>query len=109
MNSVVRQAHDAGARLEAELRAGFSEWMRVRNYSPRTIPDYDRYVRNLLRWLSRAASVSSISDVSPALLRQYQLFLCRPAPPCEGAPPRLLSVSSQICHLAAVRTFFSWL
>ncbi len=95
--------------LEAGLRAGFTVWMEARNYSPRTIPDYDRYVRDFLRWLARNVAVSSISEVSPAHLRRYQLSLCRPAPSRDGAPPRLLAVSSQICRLAAVRTFFTWL
>ena len=109
MSSVVRQACGSDAWLEAGLCPGFSGWMEVRNYSARTIPDYDRYVRDFLRWLARNVAVSSISQVSPAHLRRYQLSLCRPAPQHIGAPPRLLSASSQICRLAAVKTFFSWL
>lgn len=109
MRGSVGQADGSDAVLETGLRPGFRGWMETRNYSARTIPDYDRYVRDCLRWLARWARVSSISQVSAAHLRRYQLFLCRPAPPREGAPPRLLSVSSQVCRLAAVKTFFSWL
>lgn len=109
MSSVVRQACSPDAGLGAGLCPGFSAWMEARNYSVRTTPDYDRYVRNFLDWLARGASVSTISQVSPAHLRRYQLFLCRPSPPRDGEPPRVLSVSSQICRLAAVKTFFSWL
>jgi integrase/recombinase XerD len=91
------------------LRARFGEWLEARNYSPRTRPDYDRYVRDFLNWIAENAPLSSVAEVSPAHIQQYQLSLCYPQAKDDGTPGKVLSISSQICRLAAVKTFFSWL
>ncbi len=91
------------------LRARFVEWLEARNYSPRTRPDYDRYVRDFLLWINENTSLSSIAEVLPAHVQQYQLSLCYPLPKEDNTPGRVLSISAQICRLAAIKTFFSWL
>lgn len=91
------------------LRARFVEWLEARNYSPRTRPDYDRYVRDFLLWVNENTSLSSIAEVLPAHVQQYQLALCYRLPKEDGTPARVLSISAQICRLAAIKTFFSWL
>ena len=94
MGDTARPGRAAGGGLDTGLRDCFREWMEARGYSPRTVPDYDRYVRDLLFWLARHAPVSSVPEVTPEHLRQYQLALSRPAPTRAGAPARVLSVSS---------------
>lgn len=109
MDDTARRDRAPGAELEVRVRARFCNWMEARNYSPRTVPDYDRYVRDFLRWLARDAPAPSLPEVAPEHLRQYQLALGRPSQHRAGVPARALSVSSQISRLAAVKTFFSWL
>ena len=43
------------------LRARFVEWLEARNYSPRTRPDYNRYVRDFLHWVSEHTEVRGIN------------------------------------------------
>ena len=91
------------------LRARFVEWLEARNYSPRTRPDYNRYVRDFLDWVAEHTEASSIGDVAPVMVQNYQLALCHPPPADDGTPARTLSLAAQGCRLAAVKTFFSWL
>src|ERR1043166_1677012 len=92
------------------LRARFVEWLEARNYSPRTRPDYNRYVRDFLGWVSEHTEARSINEITPVVVQNYQLALCHP--PAEGAddaPVKTLSLAAQGCKLAAVKTFFNWL
>jgi site-specific recombinase XerD len=91
------------------LRARFGEWLEARNYSPRTRPDYDRYVRDFLAWIAENTQLSFVAEVSSPIVLQYQLALYHPQPNEDGTPGRTLSISAQICRLAAIKTFFSWL
>jgi site-specific recombinase XerD len=91
------------------LRARFVEWLEARNYSPRTRPDYDRYVRDFLAWIAENTQLSFVAEVSSPIVLQYQLALYHPMPNEDGTPGRVLSISAQICRLAAIKTFFSWL
>ncbi len=91
------------------LRARFVEWLEARNYSPRTRPDYDRYVRDFLKWIAENTQLSSVAEISSPIVLQYQLALYHPLPKEDGTPSRVLSISAQICRLAAIKTFFSWL
>lgn len=91
------------------LRARFGEWLEARNYSPRTRPDYDRYVRDFLKWIAENTQLSSVAEISSPIVLQYQLALYHPLPNEDGTPARVLSISAQICRLAAIKTFFSWL
>jgi integrase/recombinase XerD len=106
-----------------KIMAGrFSEWLEAINYSPKTRVNYTRDVRVFLDWLSENSSASSIAEVTPAHLQQYQIALYNfERPPPDGGvliatcgikseiEPRRLSVGSQANRLAAVRKFFSWL
>ncbi|MCA1600090.1 MAG: tyrosine-type recombinase/integrase [Acidobacteria bacterium] len=91
------------------LRARFVEWLEARNYSPRTRPDYNRYVRDFLRWVSEHSEASSITEITPVIAQNYQLFLCHPPAREDGTPAKTLSLAAQGCKLAAVKTFFTWL
>jgi integrase/recombinase XerD len=91
------------------LRARFVEWLEARNYSPRTRPDYNRYVRDFLNWIAEHSEAGSIGEITPAVMQGYQLALCHPPPHDDGTPARTLSLAAQACRLAAVKTFFSWL
>ena len=74
----------------------FSEWLEAINYSPKTRVNYTRDVRLFLDWLANNTTVSSLVEVSPAHLQQYQIALynferhvennCRGGTPC---PPHL--------------------
>ncbi|MGH9969970.1 MAG: tyrosine-type recombinase/integrase [Pyrinomonadaceae bacterium] len=104
----------------------FSEWLEAINYSPKTRVNYTRDVKIFLDWLAENTSVSSLAEVSPAHLQQYQIALynferrddsrggtpCPPAATKEKAQAqeaKRLSVGTQANRLAAVRKFFSWL
>ncbi len=91
------------------LRARFVEWLEARHYSPRTRPDYNRNVRDFLRWVSEHTEARSINEITPVIVQNYQLALCHPPAPEDGTPARTLSLAAQGCKLAAVKTFFSWL
>ena len=91
------------------LRARFVEWLEARNYSPRTRPDYNRYVRDFLRWVGDYSEAASINEITPVIVQNYQLFLCHPPAREDGTPAKTLSLAAQGCKLAAVKTFFTWL
>ncbi len=91
------------------LRARFIEWLEARNYSPRTRPEYNRFVRDFLDWLAENTEAGGVADVAPVMVQNYQLALCHPPPTEDGTPARTLSLAAQGCRLAAVKTFFAWL
>lgn len=92
------------------LRLRFIEYLAARNYSPRTLPDYNRAVRDFLRWIGEETTAKSIAEITPLYLQNYQLALCHPPPPKEnGAIGKTLSLSAQAIRLAAIKTFFKWL
>ncbi len=96
------------SRLESQ-RASFGEWLAASNYSPRTRPDYARYVRDFLNWLTQSTTITSALEVTPEQVQQYQLALCQQQPRGNQAWGGTLSISAQICRLSAVKTFFSWI
>jgi integrase/recombinase XerD len=87
------------------LRIGFDNWLAAINYSPKTRINYRRDVRQFLDWLAGKTDVLQIADVTPAHLREYQLALFN----YECPKDKHLSIGTQTCKLAAVRSFFSWL
>lgn len=90
------------------LRFRFVEWLEVRNYSPRTRPEYDRAVRDFILWIAENTTAKSITEITPLHLQNYQLALCHP-PAQAGETVKALSLSAQSTRLAAIKTFFLWL
>lgn len=84
----------------------FIEWLGAINYSPKTRINYSRDLRQFLAWLVNNTDIAQIGDVSSGHLRQYQVVLFNYKRPKDGKP---LSIGSQGCKLAAIRSFFSWL
>jgi len=91
------------------LAERFSEWLAAINYSPKTRVNYRRDVRIFLEWLADNITVSTIAEVTPAHLQQYQMWLYNYERREEGRESKRLSVGTQACRLAAVSKFFTWL
>lgn len=83
----------------------FLEWMRVRNYSARTVENNEASLRFFVSWCE-ARSLLRPAEVTKPILERYQrhlYLLMRP----DGRPQ--LSFRSQHVRLTAVRGFFKWL
>jgi integrase/recombinase XerD len=99
---------DAQKRQLELLAARFEEWMEAAGYSPKTRVNYARETRRLLAWLAENTTISTIADVLPAHLGQYQVSLYETQIEKGGKRRRLASGSQAAC-LAAARKFFTWL
>ena len=88
------------------LRARFGEWLLACNYAARTREEYDRSVRDFVKWLAKETEVESINEALPRHLHQYQMALCQSGAR-EGG--RILAVSTQAKALAAIKTWFEWM
>jgi integrase/recombinase XerD len=91
------------------LKLGFAEWLEARNYSARTRPEYVRIIQTFFAWLEENTIVSTITEVTPNILAQYQLDLCHPPKSELQETTQKLSLGTQGVRLAAVKTFFNWL
>src|SRR5262245_42896623 len=91
------------------LLARFVEWLQACNYSPRTRPEYERNVKELLNWLAANTAVNSVAEITATHLQQYQIELCHPSQGEDGNVGKALSISAQGSKLAAIKTFFKWL
>ncbi len=80
------------------------EWMRVRNYSGRTVQMREIYLGYFLVWCE-ARSIGRPTELTRPILERYQahLFMHRKR---DGKP---LSHTSQAGRLMAVRAYFRWL
>ncbi len=86
------------------LLVKFIEWMRVLNYSERTVESRLSYLRRFFEWcLERELEYPN--EISKAIVERYQrhLFHSRKT---NGDP---LSFRSQSSHLLAIRSYFKWL
>jgi integrase/recombinase XerD len=88
----------------AALGEAYFDWMRVKNYSERTIANRRNYLRDFVQWCD-ARGLTQPADITPPLLERYQraLFYYRQR---SGRP---LSFRSQHTRLTSVRAFFKWL
>lgn len=91
------------------LRQRFEEWLQAINFSPKTIINYRRDVRLFTEWLAEHTIVTSVAEVTPTHLQQYQIALFNFERVAEGKPNKRLAIGTQASRLAAVRKFFSWL
>lgn len=88
------------------LRIRFEEHLSAINYSPKTRVNYSRDMRVFLDWLAENTEASLITDITPAHLHHYQVSLFNYEHPETG---KRLSIGSQACKIAAIRSFFAWL
>jgi integrase/recombinase XerD len=82
----------------------WSEWLRIRNYSPRTVEGYRSNLHAFITWAGERG-IERPTEVTQPVLERYQraLFYRRKA---DGTP---LGVRAQTGHLVAVRGLFRWL
>jgi integrase/recombinase XerD len=83
----------------------YLEWMRIRNYSPRTTGNAESSLSLFVEWCEARSLLRPVELTKPILERyqQYLHLLRRP----DGRPR--LSFRSQHVRLTAVRGFFKWL
>ena len=82
----------------------FCEWLRIRNYSPRTIAGYESQLLAFVDWAAERG-VNRPTEVTQPMLERYQRALFYRRKP-DGSP---LSVRAQVGHLVALRALFRWL
>ena len=82
----------------------YLDWMRVTNYSERTLTNKEDYLRTFIEWCD-ARGLERPGEVTKPILERYQrhLYYKRKA---NGKP---LSSRSQYVHLVPVRGYFKWL
>jgi integrase/recombinase XerD len=88
----------------AVLVADYLEWMRVKNYSPRTVENREVYLGFFLVWCEERG-VSRPSEVTKPILERYARWLYHYRKPEDGRP---LSFRAQHSRLVPVRAFFKW-
>ena len=81
---------------------GFSEAMRARGWSERTIEAYEHNVRVFIAWLDEETDVTSLDEVTASTLGGYQVALLG-----EETRTGRLSISTQHVRLTALRAFFA--
>ena len=88
----------------ANLIPTFFEWLRVHNYSEQTVINRNKYLKAFIAW-AKDRGIEQPADVTRPVLERYQryLHLYRQR---NGNP---IAVRTQICHIAAIRSFFKWL
>jgi integrase/recombinase XerD len=79
-------------------------WLRLHNYSPRTVRMRDFYLNAFAQWLEERG-VTRPTDVTKPMLERYQRHLFHQRKVADGKP---LSFSFQHQHLCALRGFFRW-
>jgi len=88
----------------AVLVAAFLDWMRVKNYSERTVGNREVYLRYFIEWCGERGVVQP-AEVTKAILERYQRWLYHYRNEKTGQP---MSFRSQHVRLVPVRAFFKW-
>jgi integrase/recombinase XerD len=83
----------------------FLEWMRVKNYSERTVGNRELYLGYFIQW-AEERGITRPAEVTKPILERYQRYLYHYRKPKDGRP---LSFKSQYGRLVPVRAFFKWL
>ena len=86
------------------LNKQYLEWMRVHNYSERTLQNREVYLNYFLTWCEER-SLMRIREITKPILERYQRWLYHYRKQ-NGEP---LSFRSQYARLVPVRAFFKWL
>jgi integrase/recombinase XerD len=82
----------------------YLEWLRVRNYSPRTVGNAASYLGLFVAWCE-ARSLGRPRELTKPILERYQRHLFH----LRKANGRALTFRSQRVRLQSVRGFFKWL
>jgi integrase/recombinase XerD len=85
------------------LCPAFLEWMRVKNYSERTVENRQHYMGAFVSWC-QDRGITQPSEVTKALLERYQRWLYH----YRKDNGQALTFGSQFTHLVPVRAFFKW-
>src|SRR5262249_9623136 len=83
------------------LMQAFLEWLRVRNYPPRTFTSREQYLRAFATWATERG-LSGPAEVTKPILERYQRYLFYRRKP-NGDP---LSFPTQLNHLLPLRAWF---
>jgi integrase/recombinase XerD len=81
----------------------FYEWLRVRNYSDRTVENRQNYLGRFIEW-AEERGITKPAEVTKAILERYQRYLYHYRK--ENGQP--MTFGSQVTHLTPVRAFFKW-
>lgn len=82
----------------------FLEWMRITNYSERTVEGRELYLNYFIAWCDER-SLKRPQDITRPILERYQRYLYHHRK-ANGEP---LSFRSQYTRLIPVRAYFKWL
>lgn len=85
--------------------AEFLDWMRIKNYSDRTIWNRELYLGYFIQW-AEERGITRPTEVTKPILDRYQRYLYHYRKQRDGTP---LSFRSQYARLVPVRAFFKWL
>ena len=85
--------------------AEFLEWMRVKNYSDRTVGNRELYLGYFIQW-AEERGITRPAEVTKPILERYQRYLYHYRKQTDGKP---LSFKSQHNRLIPIRAFFKWL
>jgi integrase/recombinase XerD len=83
----------------------YLEWLRIRNYSPRTVGNNASYLGLFVLWCE-ARSLTKPKELTKPILERYQRHLFHLRQERGGRP---LTFRSQRVRLQSVRGFFKWL
>jgi integrase/recombinase XerD len=85
------------------LCPAFLEWMRIKNYSERTVENRQHYMGAFVSWC-QDRGITQPSEVTKGLLERYQRWLYH----YRKDNGQALTFGSQFTHLVPVRAFFKW-
>jgi len=88
-----------------QLKQDYLEYLEIeRNRADKTIENYGRYLDRFIKFM-QGNSISSASDISEDLIRQYRLYLNR----LKDAAGQPLKRVTQNYHIIALRNFLKYL
>jgi integrase/recombinase XerD len=85
------------------LCPAFLEWMRIKNYSEKTVEGRQHYLGAFVSWC-QDRGVTQPAEVTKALLERFQRWLYH----YRKDNSQALTFGSQFAHLVPVRAFFKW-
>lgn len=86
------------------LVPAFLDWMRVNNYSERTVGNRETYLRYFVDWCAERG-LTQPGEITKAILERYQRWLYHYRNEKTGQP---MSFRSQHVRMVPVRAFFKW-
>jgi integrase/recombinase XerD len=85
------------------LCPAFLEWLRIKNYSEKTVEGRQHYLGAFVSWC-QDRGVTQPAEVTKALLERFQRWLYH----YRKDNSQALTFGSQFAHLVPVRAFFKW-